>query len=166
MTLVALALNACGFHPLHGKEGVRSATVPEMAAIKIDIIADRSGQLVRNELLDNLTPKGQPTKPLYLLRVTQNETRQSLGILKDETASRANYTLATSFSLMDFKTGRLLYSGTASSQASFNILDEHYASTASEKNARDRTASEVADSITTQIAAYFSRTRATQAPAK
>ncbi len=163
--LAMLALSACGFQPLHGGKGKQSATVPEMAHIKILTIADRSGQLVRNELFDRLTPLGQPEKPAYILNVRLSESKQSLGILKDETASRANYVLNAGFSLTNMN-GGTLYSSSTSSQASYNILAEHYASTASEKNARDRTAEEVADAIAMQLAAYFSRARVAKEQAK
>ncbi|TAN59180.1 MAG: hypothetical protein EPN26_00405, partial [Rhodospirillales bacterium] len=153
--LLLLLLAGCGFHPLHATDGKRSPTVPELASVKVLSIADRSGQLVRNALLDRLTPKGEPEKPRYILKVTLNEGRQGLGILKDETASRANYLLSAGFVLYEAK-GRVVYSGSANSQASFNILDEHYASTSSEKNARDRTAVEVAEAIHVQLSAYFS----------
>lgn len=154
--LALLAPAACGFRPLHGTRGANSATVPEMAEIKILTIADRTGQQVRNHLLDLLTPKGPPDKPRYFLNVTLSENKQSLGILKDETASRANYILNATFSLTSGE-GNTLYSSNTGSQASYNVLSEHYASTSSEKNARDRTANEVAEAISMQIAAYFSR---------
>ncbi|MBF0166258.1 MAG: hypothetical protein HQL45_01405 [Alphaproteobacteria bacterium] len=154
--VVLLLLTGCGFHPLHGTGGQRSATVPELSAIKINTIADRTGQMVRNALLDRLTPTGEPQKPRYLLQVTMNESKQSLGILKDETSSRANFVLTASFALIDLK-GQTLYSASTSSQASYNILNEHYASTASERNARDRTTTEVADAIYIQLSSYFSR---------
>ncbi|CAA6604865.1 conserved exported hypothetical protein [Rhodospirillaceae bacterium LM-1] len=163
--LATLALSACGFQPLHGGKGKQSATVPEMSHIKIAMIADRSGQLVRNALLDRLTPLGQPEKPAYILNVRLSESKQSLGILKDETASRANFILSAGFALTN-KEGGTLYSSTSSSQASYNILTEHYASTASEKNARDRTAEDVADAIAMQLAAYFSRARVAKEQAK
>lgn len=161
----ALALSGCGFHPLYGKDDGRSSTVPDLASIKIETIADRTGQLVQGALMDRLTPKGKPAKPKYFLRVTLSETKQGLGILKDETASRTNYVLRANFSLTD-KDGRSLYNSTASSQASFNILSEHYASTSSERDARDRTTVEIADAITAQLAAYFSRARDPQDKAK
>lgn len=161
----ALALSGCGFHPLYGKEDGKSSTVPDLASIKIDTIADRTGQLVQSALLDRLTPKGKPAKPKYHLHVTLSETRQGLGILKDETASRSNYVLIANFVLSN-RDGQNLYSSTASSQASYNILTEHYASTASEKDARDRTAVEIADAITSQLAAYFSRARDPQGKTK
>ncbi len=160
LAALLVLLAGCGFHPMHATDGKRSPTVPELSDTKILLIADRSGQLVRNALLDRLTPKGEPEKPRYILRVTLNEGRQGLGILKDETASRANYLLSAGFVLYEAK-GKVLYSGSAGSQASFNILDEHYASTASEKNARDRTAIDVAEAIYVQLSAYFSRLNST-----
>lgn len=158
----AMLLTGCGFHPLHGKSSANKSTADELSRIKIQIIADRSGQMVRNELLDLLTPMGEPAKPRYTLRVTLNESKQSLGILKDETASRSNFVLTASFALMTLPDGKTLYGSAVTSQASYNILEQHYASTSAEKNARERTAKEVAQGIELQLSSYFSRVQSAQ----
>ena len=72
--LIALSmfmfLAACGFEPLYvqkkhdnlwyfGGEFDRSIS-SEMAQIKVEATGERFGQLIRNELLDMLTPLGVP----------------------------------------------------------------------------------------------------------
>ena len=55
----ALILTGCGFQPLYGaKSGAKqSASVTTMAAIDVAPITDRAGQVLRNGLLDRITPR-------------------------------------------------------------------------------------------------------------
>jgi LPS-assembly lipoprotein len=147
-----VGLSGCGFEPLHGKkDGYWS--VPEMAAIKVASIEDRHGQLLRNELLDRLTPTGQPSRSQYLLKVTSKESSASLGIRKDATASRTNLMANASYSLEEG--GKVLTYGTASSSVSYDVLDAKFATTVAETNASKRAAQELADAIATHIASFF-----------
>ncbi|MCM0018613.1 MAG: hypothetical protein NBV67_01330, partial [Tagaea sp.] len=61
-------LAGCGFEPLH-RATARGSAADSLAAIRIDPIADRSGQILRNYLLDRLSPRGTPARPDYVLRV-------------------------------------------------------------------------------------------------
>jgi LPS-assembly lipoprotein len=150
--LAVFGLSACGFEPLHGKkDGYWS--VPEMAAIKVAAIEDRHGQHLRNELLDRLTPTGQPARSQYLLRVTSQESTTSLGIRKDATASRSNLVANASYTLEEG--GRIITQGSASSSVSYDVLDAKFATTVAELNASKRAAQELADAITAHIASFF-----------
>ncbi|MCM0018644.1 MAG: hypothetical protein NBV67_01485, partial [Tagaea sp.] len=64
----AFVLAGCGFEPLH-RTTARGSAADSLAAIRIDPIADRSGQILRNYLLDRLSPRGTPARPDYVLRV-------------------------------------------------------------------------------------------------
>lgn len=156
LVLAATLLAGCGFHPLNARQDGSASTVRELADIKIATIADRSGQLLHNALLERLTPAGGSSKPKYLLTVSLSDSKQEIGILKDETSSRANYNAFATFTLAD-KAGAALYRSAASSQVSYNILGEHYASTVAETNARDRAMGELAESISRQLSAFFAR---------
>ncbi len=80
-------LSGCGFQPLYGKRAENP--LPQLASIKIHPIADRTGQILRNYLLNELTPRGQPRNPKYILFVEVTESLGSYGIQKDDTATRA-----------------------------------------------------------------------------
>ena len=58
-----LLLTACGFRPLYGGAGTDDSVsgqtlTRETAAIFIDEISDRTGQVLRRALSDRLTPRG------------------------------------------------------------------------------------------------------------
>ncbi len=75
-----ILLYGCGFEPLYVEKkeagswyygsNFDSSISEEMSQVKIQPIADRFGQIMRNELLDLLTPRGVPKEPKYRLFVT------------------------------------------------------------------------------------------------
>ncbi len=151
------ALSACGFKPLYGRsEGQALSPVDHMAAIRIEPLADRFGQQVHNLLRDRLNPYGQPRDPAYRLDVLISESRQELGIRKDETATRANLILSAKFTLSELESDRVLLQGRTSSVNSFNILTNQFATDFSEADARERALRELSDSIRVRLGIYFS----------
>jgi LPS-assembly lipoprotein len=154
---MALTLSACGFTPLYGRADNQAASpVDHMAAVRISPLADRTGQQMHNLLRDRLNPIGQPPKPVYELRLRISESRQELGIRKDETATRANLNLAVQFNLKSVQTGKTLYKGKVNSVSSYNILTSPFATGFSEADARARALREIADSIRIRLGIYFS----------
>ena len=136
---MALALSACGFTPLYGgTDSQAMSPVDHMAAIRISALPDRTGQQMHNLLRDRLNPIGQPREPAYALGLRLSESRQELGIRKDETATRANLILSANFTLRDLESGRVLLEGRTSSVNSFNILTNQFATGFSEADARER----------------------------
>ena len=68
-----------------------------MAQIKIVASGERFGQLIRNDLLDMLTPLGQPKRPKYRLMIDpQREAVYDQALRNDITATRkrVEYTVA------------------------------------------------------------------------
>ena len=72
-TLSLVLLVGCGFEPLYVQKKHDNAWYfngefdtsisSEMSQIKVEAIAERFGQIVRNELIDSLTPRGVPAIP-------------------------------------------------------------------------------------------------------
>ncbi len=154
---IALALSACGFTPLYGGADSQAISpVAHLAAVRISPLPDRIGQQMHNLLRDRLNPIGQPPKPDYQLDLRISESRQELGIRKDETATRANLNLAVQFILKSTQTGKALYSDRVSSVSSYNILTSPFATEFSEADARGRALREIADGIRTRLGIYFS----------
>lgn len=153
---LVFALAGCGFHPLYGPRKT-SGTAAAIASIQIDLIKDRKGQVLRNFLLDRLSPNGAPTHPRYVLRVTLIESRQELGIRKDETATRANLRTVATFQLLKPGLNKPLFKGHSESTNSFNIVDSDFATLVAEGDARQRAARRLSDEIATRLAIYFDR---------
>jgi LPS-assembly lipoprotein len=162
LLLLLSLLGACGYSPVYERDET-SAVADQLAQIKILSIPDRVGQLLHNDLLEKLTPRGQPAKPRYILKVNLVETVTELGIRKDDLASRANLNLRTNFVLYDGAGKVHYFQSLAMSTSSFNMLTNHFASTIARKDAEERAVLEVSQSIKNQLAAFLSRQDEAQA---
>lgn len=157
--LLALSLAACGFRPLYAPTEAReqSVIVESFDAIEIAPLPERAGQVLRNHLLDRLSPRGAPDDPAYRLNLRLTEQIQELGIRTDETATRANLRLFADFQLVPAPGGPPLLTGQARSVNSYDVLDSQFATSVSEADARDRGLRELANEIRERLAIYFSR---------
>lgn len=155
--VLCLALTACGFEPLYGDREQTAAAEDLLELVDVPPIADRVGQLVRIELTNRLTPT-QPAPPaLYTLPVLVTESRVSLAVRKDSSATRANLTINASFELYRISDGVRLTSGTIRSVNSYDVVDSDYATLVAESDARRRGAKDTADQIVDRLAIYLSR---------
>ena len=155
--LPLLLLAGCGFHPLMGQSDVGTATA-ELERIRVSSIADRSGQMLRNQLMQDLAPRGDAVASRYTLQVKLQEPRQEIALSRDESASRISYAANATFTLTDSATGRALFGGVASSTSTFEATNSEFASISAQLGARDRAVQEISADIRQQLAAYFGRT--------
>lgn len=155
--VAALALAGCGFRPLYGGAREAGGPVRALAAIKVESIPDRLGRLVRNNLLDRLSPGGEPAAPRYRLKVVLETRKEGLAIRSDEIVTRFNFRLMADFELRDARTGSRLFDGRTRSFASYNVVRSDYANLSAERDAESRTAREISDEIAVRLAVYLSR---------
>lgn len=148
-----ISLAACGFEPLH-RVSEQGSAMQSLAAIRIEPIADRSGQVLRNYLLDRITPRGAPSRPEYVLRIRLQEPRQTLALRRDDVISRVSYSATAVFELID-ASGRQVFSGNSNYSTDYEVTNSEFATMISAQNARDRVLELVGDDIRTQLAAYF-----------
>ena len=154
-----LAGAGCGFRPLYGTAG---GDVPgSFAAIRVAVIPDRSGQILRNFLIQRLNPDGRPADPLYELRVTLTEREQRLAITQDDVAERNNLLVTASYSLRDVVAGTELFNDRSTAITSFAILLDEVATLSAEQDARERALRRLSDLIRLELALYFQRAAST-----
>lgn len=158
-------LSACGLRPLYGgDEGNPTGGAPsggvrgDLAAIRIATIAERGGQVLRNALLDHLTPEGEPGQPLYQLVVTRSESEETPLRRLDEVAMLQILRVSASWSLRD-PSGATLTSGVSRTLARFDLTRSQPATEAARQNARERAARDLAEDIRVKLALYFRRRR-------
>lgn len=158
--LSALLLTAaCGFEPLYGSKDGKSPT-DDLAGTRINIIADRTGQQLRNNLLEELTPKGATAPQNYQLEVKLNENLNQIAIAKDDTTSRASIEIIATFALAKIQDNTPLYQGVSRITMSYNITTSGFATVSAEADARRRGVRVIAEDMKLQLAAYFNRLRA------
>jgi LPS-assembly lipoprotein len=154
----ALVLPGCGFRPLYGERANAPRISRQLADIGIDVIPNRPGQILRNELLDRISPQGTPAQPAFLLGVQLSEFRQDLAVRRDETATRTNVILSAQFALRRAFDNQVVHGGIAVVRNSFDLLENKFATLAAEEDARARALRQLAEEIRTRLAIYFERT--------
>ena len=158
--LAPLVLSGCDFQPLYGnRDKAGDAVFNDFAQTKIDTIADRSGQLLRNELLDRMNYRGEPVKPAYELKIRLTENTQNILVRSDEIPTAANVTSIADYELIDIATKRVLTSGRSTSINRVNILRSPYSTVVSSEDAQRRAAAQIAEDIRTRIGIYFNSAR-------
>ncbi|MEO8560245.1 MAG: hypothetical protein ABI439_14335 [Rhodospirillales bacterium] len=158
--LVSLLVAACDLQPLYGnRDKPGDAVFNDFAQTKVDTIPDRAGQLLRNELLDRINFRGEPSKPTYELKIKLTETQQNILVRSDEIATATNVSSVADYELIDIATKRVLTSGRSISINRVNILRSPYATVVSSEDARQRAAQQIAEDIRTRIGIYFNSAR-------
>ena len=74
-----LTLAACGFSPIYGAHGNNAPVAAQLNQIAIASIAERQGQMLRNDLIDLMYVKGRPANPQYRLEVSLHSTEEEIG---------------------------------------------------------------------------------------
>ncbi len=164
---LALALPAglagCGFEPLYGRQN-GNATVDEFNRILIAQAEDRTTQLVRNHLLDMLTPRGAPEQPAYRLELHVRENISSVLVTRADEVTRNNMALSLEYRLHEYRSGRLLAQGNVNSLVSYNLVRADYANLVSERDARARAARDSAERLRIILGNFFSRSQQQNQP--
>ena len=122
----------------------------------------RIGQQLRNVLLTQLTPYGEPAQPQYYLDVNMTEFTENLAIQKDQVATRANLQIYAYYTLRYITTGAAVFSGQARGVASYDIIQSEYANLTAQQDAERRSIQAIADDITLKISFHFTQKNPTE----
>ena len=149
------SVSGCGFEPIHGQ---RSLAAPAaLSQVEIELIDNRIGQMLRNELLDRFHPRGGGGTR-FSLTISLVETLQNLGIRKDSVATRANLALNARYSVTPLGGGPALTTGALQSVNSYNILTSDFATLSAQADARRRAVRQLADRIQERISVWLVQT--------
>ncbi len=98
----ALLLGGCGFRPLYGPGGGPGdpAVSAELAAVRVALLPDRFGQLLRRELQQRLTRGAAEAQPRYELRLQPNLTTEGIGYQPDGVYTRVRYIATANWTLL------------------------------------------------------------------
>ena len=145
-----LGLAGCGFTPLYGSPGVTR----QLAAVEVATPPGRTGQLIREHLDDALARRGG-TAPQYRMNLALSETRYPRGVRVDNVATRYEYVLTASYTLLSASSGAAVKQGVAQAQVTYDSADQPYASITAQQDAQDRAAAECARKIQMELAAWL-----------
>ena len=155
LILAFVVLGACAVEPLYGSRAGKGRG-GGAAAIEILPVKDRIGHIVRNHLIDSLTPKGQPRQPDYRLTLSIRQSKTPLLIQLDDHATRFNLTLRATFSLAD-RNGVEVYKDSARATGSYNVVDSSFATVTAQRDAAEEAARVLSEDILTLILLYLRR---------
>ena len=164
--LVALGLSvaACGFEPMYGEH--QGATVrAELETVRVALIANRAGQLLRRYMLDHMHAGEQQAGARYELEVRLLEVKQFYGIQVDQSATYARLAMTGAFSLRDLKTQQAVLSGSATTYSSYNIAADPFNSVVAEGDARERAVHSLGDDLIARISLQLRKATAPAAAA-
>ena len=154
VALLLVLTAGCGFSPIYGSHQGKGPVSEALGTVAIESIADSNGQYLRNKLMDRFYFHGKPAQPQARLFVTLRSTETDLGIQKDATASRRQLNLWADYVLRDTD-GHEVLKRTAHSVASYNKIDAQYGQVATQRNAYERTLSEVSEQIVSAVSLYY-----------
>jgi LPS-assembly lipoprotein len=152
----AQILGACGFTPLYRRDR-ESASFRQMSAIDVPAVDDRLSQLVRNHLLDLISPEGRPARPLYRLSFVATESQGGVLLTRSDVITRYNMNVSVTYKLVDAQTGDELLTESIASYAAYSVLRAEFASLVAEEDARARAARDIGEQIRIRLAVYFTR---------
>ncbi|HEY1934481.1 MAG TPA: LPS assembly lipoprotein LptE [Acetobacteraceae bacterium] len=155
------ALTACGFQPVYMRTASGNAGPAQrnLAAISVDLISDRPGQLLRQALQERFGSDAGNAPPRYKLAVGYSIAGQGIGIQQDSTPTYIRLSASANWTLRSADgAGTKVTSGTANASDGYDVLDQQYfAADLSTEQTDHRLANEVADEIALQLAVYFRR---------
>jgi LPS-assembly lipoprotein len=150
----AVALSACTVTPLYGEGPAGESIRADLAAISVLPAADRTDQLVRNELIFAFTGGSAPAAPRYELSLDATMSGGGLN-LANPTELSATVTVTVRYSLVELATAAVL--GTASLSVSTRYIRSNsaFANVRADQDAEQRAAVEVARQLARDIAAIL-----------
>ena len=154
--IAAQILGACGFTPLYRRDR-ESASFRQMAAVDIPAVDDRLSQLVRNHLLDLVSPEGKPARPLYRLSFVAAESQGGVLLTRSDVVTRYNMAVSVTYRLVHVQGGQELLTDSITSYAAYSVLRAEFASLVAEEDARARAARDVGEQMRIRLAIFFAR---------
>jgi len=149
----ALALSACGFHPLYGEAGKGSAA-ESLASVYVEPIPDRVGYELRNDLVDLFQSPAEPAGLPYHLKIELKTEQKGFALQHNASITRYTYHLTAKYSLTD-SGGKVIKKGEMHSLASYNVVQSPFATVVSGKDAEDRAAQDIANRLQVELGVYF-----------
>lgn len=162
---VLFALSSCGFSPMYGTASKTDGNSQQSGSVKsnlsqieIDIIPDRSGQFLRNALIDQFYTSGTPTNAPYRLKIDRiNESVSDFDITIESEATRRQLRLTTKMALYDTQNDTKIMERSLVAITSHNVLESEFSTLVTEQSARDAALNDLARQVERQLALYFNQ---------
>jgi LPS-assembly lipoprotein len=155
LMVAALVLAGCGYRPMYGSSATSPGVAGSLSSISIPEPTDRTGQLIRNELISSMqTGRGEDK---YMLNLTTTLADNGVILDKQPSVGRQAILITTTYELVDRSTGKILTKGTTFARVPYDVVRQPFADMQAQKDATERAAREVGADIRTRLAAYFAK---------
>ncbi len=154
LALMALSVTGCGFRPVNQQQVVQNQRFSQIFVLPI---ADREGQVLRNELTRRLNPYGEPSDPRYHLAVDLALTTRSLGVRAEGDTTRAQRVMTLSYKLSNVHDGVVLDQGSLTENVSYNVADYEYLDDFALQSAHERGIESLGEQLERRLALFFQR---------
>jgi len=154
--MAVLILGACGFSPMYASNDNSGRTVNNLNNIAISVIPDRSGQYLRNALIDRFHTNGAPSDPTYKLVIAPIKEKVSdFDITVESEATRRQLRLSSQMKLINRQTQQTVLARDLLSITSHNVLESEFSTIVTEQSARDAALNDLARQIERNLALHF-----------
>ena len=151
--LLCLTLTACGtYRPLYGKGPDGTSVAGSLSSMSVQEQHTRSGQLLRNELLDG-TQSGAGQR--FTLKLDVTERVIYVASLSSSSAARKRFNLTAHFELFDAKSDKPATAGDSFSNVEFDTVNVPVSDLQAEDAARSRAAKELGQDIRLRLATFL-----------
>jgi LPS-assembly lipoprotein len=153
------ALAGCGFQPVYmpTASGQAGPARRELQTINVNLIPDRPGQLLRQDLQERLADDSGQAPFRYDLEVRFTISGEGIGIEQDTVATRVRMIGHASWKLRERNEAQTqITTGDARAMDAVNVIDQQFfEADLDTEQVQKRIASAVADQIALQLAAFF-----------
>lgn len=150
-----LLLSGCGFRPLHGERAGSPTVAAGLETIRVGLIPERNGQLLRRNLEDRLRSGQAPVR--YDLRVGLSYGIELQGFARDGAPSRVRVTASSNWFLFDTASPpRLVARGTERAFDAYNVPEnQFFAAETSRLATEQRLIDQLAEDIVRRLSVRF-----------
>ncbi len=153
---LSISVAGCGFEPLYRNPASGLSVRSALHEIRVDPIADRVGQVLRNHLQTALNPTGQISEPQWGLSVSLKESVSEIALEAANYSTRANLSLHAEIVFSPLEgTAAKVRKATFRAVSSYNLVDSEYANLVAERDARKRAAIDLVEDIRRQLVLWL-----------
>lgn len=146
----------CQFKPLYGTTESGASVKQVMAEVDIGTIPGRVGLRIRNELIFATTGGGRSAPPRFRLEMAIREWEEDILVRQTGEAQGKLYNLEVTYSLIQIDNNKVVFKGRTRSRVAYDRFESEFANVRARRDAEDRAARTVAETMRTQIAAFVS----------
>ena len=149
-----LILSNCGYEPIYSKNVNRDK---DLLSVSVKNIKNRSGQILRNTLLNQINPERERAIIKYRLGIKISESKTNLAYRRDMSATRQDLEVIAKYVLTNVKTNEIVLKEETKSISSYDVVESVYATLIAEKDARERNLEVIGDEIYINLVIFFKK---------